>query len=262
MDEIEEMMNAQFINEAVDNSEPTPINVKDNLVGVRFSSAPWVEEINKAEITVVGVGGIGSWTTVLLARCNANIVVYDNDVVDSTNLSGQLYSIDQLNLKKTEALNDLCTRFSGNQISYISERFKQDSTVSDITICGLDNMYSRELVFDSWINRIKDYSKERQQRCLFVDGRLAAEELQVFTIEGDNDYAIKQYKKKWLFADFAAEKTDCSYKQTSYCANMIASIINNMVVNHCFNISSNCVIKRILPFYTNYDATLMIMNQE
>ena len=68
---------------------------------------------------------------------------------------------------------------------------------------------------------------------------------------------MDKYKKEWLFSDEVAENTVFFYKQTSFCANMIASVMVNLFVNFVSN-KCDTVIKRELPFMTSYDAINML----
>ncbi|MGN1294929.1 MAG: hypothetical protein ACI4U5_00840, partial [Bacilli bacterium] len=114
----------------------------------------------------------------------------------------------------------------------INGLLKNDSIVQKILICGFDNMNSRKTAFEVWKGSI---SASNPQEYLFIDGRLNAEEFQIFCIRGDDDYNINRYSKEFLFDDNEVQDAPCSYKQTSYCASMIASFITNLFVNHVHN---------------------------
>ena len=75
-------------------------------------------------------------------------------------------------------------------------------------------------------------------------------------ITGDADYNIKKYEKDYLFRDSEAEETICSYKQTTFMANMIASVMVNLFVNFCAN-ECDPLVPRDLPFFTEYSAETM-----
>ena len=94
------------------------------------------------------------------------------------------------------------------------------------------------------------------ENCLFIDGRLAAETFQVFCIVGNDTASIDRYTKEWLFTDAEADATQCSYKQTTFMANMIGSIMVNLFVNFCAN-QTNVLIPRDVPFMTEYTAETM-----
>ena len=90
---------------------------------------------------------------------------------------------------------------------------------------------------------------------------MAAEEFQVFAIQGNDERAIVEYGRKWLFSDAAADETICSYKQTTFMANMIASVMVNLFVNFVAN-ECNPIIDRDVPFMTQYSADTMYFKVE
>ena len=228
----------------------------------RFSSALWFNEIQKKIIILAGIGGIGSYIALLLARMKPKaLFLYDDDEVETVNMAGQLYSINDVGKKKVDALADICSSFAlYNSVFAIPEKFTLESEASDIMICGFDNMEARKLYYYKWTNHIKELDDDRKKHCLFLDGRLAAEEFQVFCITGDDAYNQKLYETKYLFDDSQADVTICSYKQTSYMANMIGSMIVNLFVNFVANEVGGM---RDLPFLTSYEGeSLMFETQQ
>lgn len=224
----------------------------------RFSGAIWAAAIRTKTVTLAGVGGIGSYVGFLLSRVKPNkIILYDPDRIESVNMSGQLYNRDSIGQSKTRALSEFMVRYSCfyNIYSYNS-RFERTSPASDIMICGFDNMAARRAFYEAWKTHVNMMPEGEQGEALFIDGRLAAEEFQVFCIKGDDNYHMKQYEDKWLFSDEEAEETTCSYKQTSHCANMIASVMVNLFVNFVAN-QCKPLIDRDVPFMTSYDASTM-----
>lgn len=229
----------------------------------RFSSAIWYENIQKKTVILAGVGGIGSYVGFLLARMKpASMFIYDNDIVEAVNMSGQLYGQSDLGRPKVSALAEMIRNYAGySSIFAISERFTDESEASDIMICGFDNMAARKLFFNKWLSHVQSKPKEERKNCLFIDGRLAAEEFQVLCIKGDDEYNINRYNNEFLFSDAEADETICSYKQTTFCANMIASYMVNLFVNFCAN-QCNPLIDRDLPFLTTYNAETMYLKTE
>jgi sulfur carrier protein ThiS adenylyltransferase len=203
----------------------------------RFSSAIWYENIQKKTVILAGVGGIGSFVGFLLARMKpASMFIYDNDIVEAVNMSGQLYGQSDLGRPKVSALAEMIRNYAGySSVFAINERFTNESEASDIMICGFDNMAARRLFFNKWVNHVQSKPEEERKNCLFIDGRLAAEEFQVLCINGDDEYNINRYSNEYLFSDAEADETICSYKQTTFCANMIASYMVNLFVNFCAN---------------------------
>lgn len=90
------------------------------------------------------------------------------------------------------------------------------------------------------------------------------EEFQVFCIQGNDNFNIHKYNSEYLFLDREAEGVQCSMKQTTYCSNMIGSVIVNLFTNFVANVlaSTKPLIDRALPFKTYYDASMMYFKTE
>ena len=240
-------------NEIIENDKTLLIDESTS----RFSGAVWYDNIKSKKVILAGVGGIGSWVAFLLSRLQiASLVMYDFDTVERVNMAGQLFSRDQIGLGKTDSIVKTIINYS-NYYNYITfnERYTNNSMASDIMICGFDNMEARKTFFRSWLRHVSKYTTNKKA-CLFIDGRLNAEEFQVLAIKGDDEYAIKEYCDKWLFDDSEVEEAVCSYKQTTFMSNMIASFMVNIFVNFVAN-ECNPVLPRDVPFFTSYTADTM-----
>ena len=225
----------------------------------RFSGTEWYNEIQKQRIIVAGIGGIGSNCVYQLARMNpAVLCMYDDDLVEQANMSGQLYCKDDIGKAKVDAMANMIENYTTMRNVYaIKDKFTQNSEAGDIMICGFDNMNARRIFFTAWNNYVMNKPEEERKKCLYLDGRLSIDTLQVFCITGDNDWAMAEYADKYLFSDAQAEETQCSLKQTTYLACMIGSMIVNLFTNWTANLL-NPIIPYDLPFFTEYDAQNMI----
>lgn len=225
----------------------------------RFSGTEWYEEIKKQRIILAGCGGIGSWTALQLARMTpASIFLYDDDVVEMANMSGQLYSNEDVGIAKVDAIARTIGKFTTAQNIYaLNQRFTPDTEAGDVMICGFDNMTARKIFYESWVAHVEKKSEEDKKKCLFIDGRLSIDTLQVLCIRGDDMFNIIKYGREYLFLDEEAEHTVCSMKQTTYLACMISSFIVNLFTNHCANLLDP-IIPYDLPFFTEYDSQNMI----
>lgn len=230
----------------------------------RFSSAVWYEEAKNKEVTLIGCGGINSWAALLLSRLKLErLTIFDPDVVETANMSGQLYRTSNVGDSKVNAIIGTIREYSNyyNVNGYICPFTINDFT-STIMICGLDNMRARSTAFNNWKNTVFQYGNvENKDKFLFIDGRLSADEFQVFAIQGNDDKAMYKYEKEWLFSDFEAEETICSFKQTSFMANMIASVMVNIFVNFIAN-QVDAIIPREVPFLTRYSSDNMFFKIE
>ena len=69
----------------------------------RFSSAPWFDEAQKLNVLIAGLGGIGSNVAYNIGRIHPNsMILYDNDVVEVDNISGQFYGLDDVVMREFE----------------------------------------------------------------------------------------------------------------------------------------------------------------
>jgi hypothetical protein len=122
-------------------------------------------------------------------------------------------------------------------------------------ICGFDNMAARKIAFQNWKESLTDLTQEEKRSYFFQDGRLLAEQLQIFNILGDDEEAIANYEKDWLFDDKEVEEAACTFKQTSHCAAMIASHMVGFLTNWASNvdmISKGLPSIRQVPFMYEY----------
>ena len=227
----------------------------------RFSGAAWFNAIQLSTVVLAGLGGIGSYILFCLSRMKPKqIFIYDDDVVEMANLSGQLYSSTMIGKRKVDAMAELARDFSCYYgVQAVPQRFTADTPAGDIMICGFDNMQARKDFFEAWVNHLVKHPMP--QKCLFIDGRLNMEEFQVFCMRGNDTYSIEKYHKEYLFEDYQAESIQCSMKQTTYCANMIGSVIVNLFTNFIAN-QLKPLIDRDLPFKTYYDASMMYFKTE
>lgn len=204
-----------------------------------------------------------SWTALLLSRVHPRrLILYDYDYIEAANMSGQFYSNQDIGQSKVAAIANLIGDFSEYyNVITVRNKYTEYSSPNKIMICGFDNMQARRTFYNSWKTYISRLSDVEREDCLFIDGRLAAEELQVLCLTGTDTFNMKKYEQEWLFSDEEADATICSYKQTTYMANMIGSIIVNLFTNFCAN-QTDPVIPRDLPFLTSYDASLMYFKTE
>jgi len=63
------------------------------------------ERLGKSSVGIAGIGGLGSNVAMALARSGVGrLVVADHDCVEESNLNRQAYFMDQVGMRKTEAL--------------------------------------------------------------------------------------------------------------------------------------------------------------
>lgn len=226
---------------------------------IRFSSAAWFDFVRRTQVLVAGCGGIGSWTAFMLSRLRPGVMhIIDPDTVDRSNMGGQLFASRDIGTAKVRAVNDLCDNFSNYYPNSLQERLGVEHRVPLVCFGCFDNMEARRLLYNLWKDSLARHPEEGG---VLIDGRLSAEVFQVFCITNTDYYYMDKYENEWLFSDEEADSEVCSYKQTSYCANMIASIMTNLFVNWCAN-QCDPLIERSLPFMVEYNAEQMFLKTE
>lgn len=247
-------------------STPLPLNSPSLLVDeatTRFSGASWFDEIQKSRVIIAGIGGIGSNVAFQLARmAPANITLYDEDIVERVNMAGQLYSTNDIGQRKVDAIASMISAYTlAKQVNAVSSKFTDSTEAGDIMICGFDNMAARKTFYNSWKRHVQTLTPDSRTKCLFLDGRLSIDTLQIFCIQGDDKVSMDRYETEFLFSDFQAEHTVCSMKQTTYLACMIGSLMVNLFTNFIAN-SLNPIIPYDLPFFTEYDSPNMLFKTQ
>lgn len=218
----------------------------------RFSDAPWFERAKKDNAIVGGIGNIGSWVSLFLARQGVTLHIYDFDNVDAVNLASQLYSISSIGSSKYNSLVGTLENYvdsyisDSGKISLLGKLTKDNSMVSNICFSCFDNMEARKLLFENWYNVYKDHKE-----AIFIDGRLLAEIGQVFFVTPDR---ADQYRAT-LFEDSEVAPENCSYKGTTHCSAIIAGLMVSGYNNFLCNLDHSDI--RDLPFNINYQLPLL-----
>lgn len=190
----------------------------------RFSDAPWMTKKDHS-FTIGGAGGICSWLLLFLSRINIHkkLYVYEFDTIDETNLAGQFFSTNQVGLLKTEAIRNNMYEFSGTSNMDVLGRYNADDPITDIVLCGFDNMKARKDMFEKW--------KKSSTRELFIDGRMIMEDGQVYAVVPGKE---EEYEKT-LFDDSELADARCSMKATTHSGAHIASIMVAILTNYISN---------------------------
>jgi len=219
----------------------------------RFKDCDWYST-NYKEVSIGGVGGIGSWLSFFLARIGVPIEAYDDDTVDYTNMGGQMFSPQQVGQKKTEAMYFNAKYFSGYDVKFKQMgRFVEGKKVNPICFSCFDNMEVRREMFLNWKEK-HVLKRSLTTPAAFVDGRMSVESYQVFIVQPTLE-SCDAYEKE-LFSSDSVPNPLCSMKATSHIGAEIGSkmtqAFTNIVTNHNLGMEL-----RETPFKTSYEAIFM-----
>src|SRR3990167_10670430 len=102
-------------------------------------------------ILVIGAGGIGSWTTLALAKMGCrNITVVDFDKVGEHNTPSQIYTFKYKGEYKVKALAQIVKELTDVDILTFTEKFQDWYTIFpkyDVIISGVDSIASRQEIW-------------------------------------------------------------------------------------------------------------------
>jgi hypothetical protein len=227
---------------------------------LRFKDASWFPGEEVINCQVGGAGGIGSWLCFFLSRIGYSVTCYDFDHVEEHNLGGQLFQSGAIGVYKTVAIESVINSFSSNfMFNPIPERITKETPGCLISFSAFDNMEAREILFNNWLTAVDEYINLSEEEKLiiscspiFIDGRLEAEQLQIFTCVFHPDLDIFRERvakyQNTLFLDGEGQEPPCTLKQTSHVAAMIATNMVSIFTNHYTNFKENFEL-RVVPFY-------------
>lgn len=210
----------------------------------RFKEAPWFDTSGETEVIIGGAGGIGSWLALFLARQKINISIFDMDTIEEVNLGGQFFAGEDIGSKKVTAL-DHWTNVFANQALYLNEEYTKDSPTHKYVFSCFDNMSARKLMFEKW-------AAKADKDSIFIDGRLLAEEGSIYCVTLDK---IEEYKKT-LFDDSEVLLVNCSYKATTHCSALIASLMTSCFNNYITNVKAGIELRE-LAFNINFQLPVL-----
>lgn len=209
----------------------------------RLKDAVWLR-YSKPYILVAGAGGIGSWTTLFLARAGLAPFLVDFDTIEVHNMGGQMFSKDQIGKSKVSAVQENVKKFCDKEIVIFEERVGTDyHNMGPFVVAAFDNMEARKNLSEAWYKSCGD-----NPEALFIDGRLTAEQIQIICVTPDK---YERYKKEYLFSDSEVEDTICTFKQTSHAAALIGAHITGFITNHFSNLVEGNK-SRAVPFFWEY----------
>lgn len=214
----------------------------------RFKDLPWFEQTKSTGVILAGCGGIGSWLAYLLIKSNiSSLIVYDPDTVSNHNLGGQLLynneatisenKIDSiLNVLKNTSTSSFArdlyvrvkphrTRINSTKLSDSVKVLKQQNFCNKIIIASaVDNMETRRELSRTCLELF-----EEDIQLMFIDGRLLAEDFQIYTALTQSQ--TSRYITETLFDDSLVEEGPCSARQTAFASAMIASRMCSFILN-------------------------------
>jgi len=178
-------------------------------------------EALETRITIIGCGGIGSFTALALAKMGCvHLTLYDDDLVEEHNIPNQLYRPGDVGQLKVERLADIIKSFTGTGIDARPERV-QGQRLEGIVVSGVDSMEARRRIWDRSI-------RFKAAVSTYIDARMGAEVARIYTVRPTDPDDVRFYEKT-LYSDEEALHLPCTAQAIVYTGFGIASLVAGQV---------------------------------
>lgn len=169
-------------------------------------------------VTIVGCGGIGSFTAVALAKLGIpRLHLIDFDTVEEHNLPNQFFDSEHLGWYKVAAVARQCENVNpGIKITTSNDRFNVNNLpLNPVVIAGLDSMEARK---ELW-----GFVRMQLRVKLLLDGRLAGQRIVHYAARPSSLTDVKGYEST-LYSDEDAIIDSCTARSIIDVGFMIASL--------------------------------------
>lgn len=197
----------------------------------------------QSNITIIGVGSIGSFITLTLAKLGFNkIHVFDKDIVEEHNLPNQFYRHSDIGKPKVVALKEMVKDFTGVDIiahdEFIEDPINQISIDGNmIIVYALDSIKVRKDITDKLI----DYPL-----LTLIDARMGGEGWQIHVV----DFSVDEERERYYQTLLGKPKhLPCGAKSIIYTILSVSSEVARIVKQIDMDEPTAKVIKREMNNY-------------
>lgn len=173
-------------------------------------------------VRLIGTGGIGSLTAVMLAKMSdGDVMIFDDDTVDEINIATQFYRTEDIGRNKANAITELSNQFSDTvQFFPVPERYPSSrQKPAWMVISAVDSIKSRKAIWQD-LRLMADWK-------WYLDARMGAEKFDLYCVSREDiqwysSLLSKQYDE--LIPD-----EPCTAKATFYTAAIAAGHIGKTI---------------------------------
>ena len=178
-------------------------------------------EALETPVTLIGCGGIGSFTALALAKMGCvHLTAYDDDLVEGQNIPNQLFRLGDVGQLKVERLADIVKSFTGTGIDARPERVASQR-LQGIVVSGVDSMEARRRIWDRSI-------RFKAGVTAYIDARMGSEVSRIYTVRPADPDHVRFYERT-LYSDDEALQIPCTAQAIVYTSFGIASLVAGQV---------------------------------
>jgi shikimate 5-dehydrogenase len=186
-------------------------------------------------ITVIGAGGIGSGVLLALAQMGArNITVYDDDVLETHNISNQVYPMTFVGKNKVEAASDFIQLMYGFKIKTAHKKY-DGLDDAKMVISGVDSMAARAQIWE--------LIKVHKECVFYMDARMGGLNFEVYNVTMINPNT-DAYERS-LVSDDVALDLPCTARSIGFNVLMIGGYVASLV--------RNFLARQSMPHHVKFD---------
>ncbi len=204
----------------------------------RFSVTLPDDALEHVQALVVGCGGIGSYTALLLAKMGVPIItLVDHDKVEEANVGTQLYGNNIVSQDKAGALATILRQQSLSlTVNDVRARFSPDVLTAylysprRLIIMALDSIEARREVYKAVGSQA--HSKITTVDTLIIDPRMTLETLEVNAIKFTSDFKVVRdaYIDRLMDEKEVYEEQPCGEKAIPGTGMFAASVVMSIVL--------------------------------
>lgn len=185
-------------------------------------------KIDNKDVTVIGLGGIGSpliYSLIKMGIPGGCITGYDHDHVDEVNLNSQFYMHTDVGQSKAMSLSRAMLQMENQSFNAVNEMYI-DQNVNNICVMAVDSIEARRKIFRNV--RKMDGVK------LIVDARMGAEFTEIYSLPTKDRGLLGRYTKTLHHRDEVVREP-CTRKAIVYTTISTSGFIANLIKKFLLN---------------------------
>ena len=179
-------------------------------------------KIDNTDVTVIGLGGIGSplvYSLIKMGIPGQSITGYDHDHVDEVNLNSQFYRHTDVGQSKATALAKAMLQMENQSFNAVNDMYV-DQPINNICVMAVDSIDARRDIFRK-VRKMSDVN-------LIIDARMGAEFTEIYSMPTSNRGLLGRYTKTLHHRDEVVREP-CTRKAIVYTTISTSGFIANLI---------------------------------
>ena len=171
-----------------------------------FSSRAFAQK--RINVSVIGVGALGSRIVRHLGQLGVPSQVFDPDVVEEVNVANQAYGLDDVGKPKVAALAEMVRRTTGIELTQHQRRFEGGETLRGVVFVATDDMDRSRIPI--WQRSVK----LKVGVPVLIECRMGMQDGRIYAVNPRDPAHIREYEKTLYRNEEAADRTRLTCSRT------------------------------------------------